>query len=156
VAGIGARALVASSRNLAAGYATVWPPPACEVPWEDIIRHRAILKSTLVVAAMLAAWVLAAPFLAERLVVARPLDRADVILVLAGSAGYLERTQMAALLFKQHVARKVVLTNDRVQEGWSTQEQRNPLFVELARRALIAQGVPDSAIEIFMPDGSEQ
>ncbi len=104
------------------------------------------------VLAMLPVWSFLAPFLAERLIVERPLDHADAILVLAGSSAYFERTRKAALIYKTGIAPKVLLTNDGGQAGWSQKEQRNPPYVELARRELVAQGVPDNAIEILAPE----
>ena len=94
-------------------------------------------------------WIFLAPFLAERLIVEKPLERADAILVLGGSSVYLERTQKAAQLFKNGVAPKIFLTNDGTKAGWSKLEQRNPPYVELAEKSLTEQGVPPDAIEIL-------
>ena len=99
-------------------------------------------------------WILLAPFLAENLVVEKPLERADAILVLAGSSVYLERTNKAAELFKQNIAPKIVLTDDDGKTGWSRVERRNIPYVEMAQRNLIAQGVPVEVIEIIKPIGS--
>ncbi len=96
-------------------------------------------------------WLFLAPFLAERLIIEKPLEKADAILVLGGSHTYIERTQKAAELFKKGVSRKIYLTDDGEQSGWSKAEQRNPAFVELARKSLIAQGVPAENIEILQP-----
>lgn len=100
------------------------------------------------------AWILFAWVLAERLIVEKPLPRADVILVLGGSSVYLERTQKAALVYKQGAAPKILLTDDGGRTGWSRKEQRNPLFVELAEQSLIAQGVPAENIETLKLKGS--
>ncbi len=113
-----------------------------------------LLKSVIFFGTILLAWTLVAPFLAERLIVARPMDHADAILVLAGSSAYLERTNKAAFLYKEGVAPGVLLTNDGKNAGWSQKEQRNPPYVELATRRLVAQGVPEGAIEIFSPQVS--
>jgi uncharacterized SAM-binding protein YcdF (DUF218 family) len=94
-------------------------------------------------------WIFLAPFLAENLIVEKPLERVDAILILGGSSTYIERTTKAAELFKKGIAPKILLTNDGLQGGWNTQEQRNPFFVERARWELINQGVPDEAIEIL-------
>lgn len=102
----------------------------------------------------MAAWVLFAPLLAENLIVEKPLARADAIFVLGGSSAYLERTEHAAALYKQAVAPKIILTDDGTRGGWSKIEQRNPPFVELARKNLIVQGVPAESIEIIKPSGS--
>ncbi len=92
--------------------------------------------------------------LANLLIVLKPIDHPDAILVLGGGAAYVERTELAAELFRQGVAPKIILTNDGLQGGWDQAEQRNPFFYELAKRNLIANGVPESAIEV-MPDAVE-
>ncbi len=96
-------------------------------------------------------WLFLAPFLAEILIVEKPLEKADAILVLGGSYTYVERTQKAAELFKKGVAPRIFLTDDGEQSGWSNVEKRNPPFVELARNSLIAAGVPPENIEILEP-----
>lgn len=101
-----------------------------------------------------AAWIFSAPFLAKELIVQKPLERADVILVLAGSSVFQERTDKAADLYKQGISAKIILTDDGTRGGWSKIEQRNPPFVELARKNLINQGVPADAVEIIVPIGS--
>lgn len=97
------------------------------------------------------AWIFLAPFLAERLIVEKPLARADAILILGGSATFTERAQKAAELYRKGIAAKILLTDDGGFAGWSRAEQRNPKFVELARAALIEQNVPAGAIEIIAP-----
>ena len=103
---------------------------------------------------LLTAWVFVAPLLAKRLIVEKPLEHADVILILAGSSVFQERTDRAAALYKQNIAPVIVLTDDGTRGGWSRSEQRNPPFVELAKKNLIADGVPAEAVEIIKPDGS--
>ena len=103
---------------------------------------------------LLTAWIFTAPFLAENLIVEKPLEHADAILVLAGSSVYQERARKAASLYKQGVAPKIVLTDDGEKGGWSKIEQRNPPYVELARNLLVAEGVPFGAVEIIKPNGS--
>jgi len=97
----------------------------------------------------LVGWIFLAPFLAEKLIVEKPLDRADAILILSGSAAYIERTQEAAVAFKKGTAPKIFLTNDGLQGGWNQKEKRNPYFAELARWELIRQDIPEGAIEIL-------
>jgi len=116
--------------------------------------RRAISRSAVLLLAIFSVWTFVAPFLAEGLIVQKPLDHADVILVLAGSSAYIERTQKAALIYKNGVAPKVLLTHDGGKAGWSPKEQRNPSYVELARGELVAHGVPDSAIEVLSPESS--
>lgn len=96
-------------------------------------------------------WFFLAPFLAKCLIIEKPLEKADAILVLAGSHTYLERTQKAAELFKKGIAPRIFLTDDGEQSGWSRTERRNPPFVDLARNSLIANGVPVENIEILEP-----
>ncbi len=95
------------------------------------------------------AWILFAWFLAENLIVEKPLQKADAILILSGSSVYLERAQEAAIIYKQAVAPKILLTDDGGHAGWSKSEQKNPKFVELAENDLIAEGVPAENIEIL-------
>ena len=67
-----------------------------------------LLKSVIFFVAILLVWTLVAPFLAERLVVARPMDHADAILVLAGSGAYLERTNNLLSLLKNNYAASLI------------------------------------------------
>ena len=114
-----------------------------------------LMKTTrrfkLVIAFFLAllVWIALAPFLAKSLIVEKPLENPDAILVLGGSSTYVERTHKAAELFRQRSAPKIFLTDDGERSGWDRRERRNPSFVELARRELINQGVDESAIEIL-------
>jgi uncharacterized SAM-binding protein YcdF (DUF218 family) len=94
-------------------------------------------------------WVLAAPLLAKYLVVERPLEYADAIIVLSGSAEYKERTQKAAELYKKGVASVVFITDDGERSGWSESGQRHPPYVELEQRELISNGVSPDAIRIL-------
>lgn len=109
-------------------------------------KNRAV-KAAAVVLILFFVWMLLAPQLAARLIIEKPLSRADAILVLGGAATYLERNQKAAALYKENVAPKIFLTNDGMRGGWNNRDGKNPYFVELARRELVAQGVPDEAIE---------
>lgn len=95
------------------------------------------------------AWILLARFLAENLIVEKPLEKADAILVLSGSSAYLERTREAALVYRQGVASKILLSDDGGRTGWSKKERRNLKFVEAARDNLIAVGVAPENIEIL-------
>lgn len=97
----------------------------------------------------LVAWPLAAPAMARALIADRPLARADALVVLAGSRAYERRAVAAARLFLEGAAPRILLTNDGLRGGWSSAQQRNPLFVERARDALIGRGVPADKIEIL-------
>lgn len=94
-------------------------------------------------------WIYIAPFFAKYLIVEKPLEKADAILVLSGSAVYKERTRKAAEVYKAGVAEKVLLTDDGGLAGWSQVEERNPPFVYLAKQELIANGVRAEDIEIL-------
>lgn len=109
------------------------------------------LKIAIVFLALFAAWFFVAPLLAEKLIVEKPLARADAILILGGSATFKERTQKAAELYRAGISERILLTDDGEQAGWSRAEQRNPKFVELAQKSLIEQGVPPTAIELLQP-----
>ncbi len=94
-------------------------------------------------------WIVLAPFLATNLIAEKPLEKADAILVLSGSSVYKERTHEAARLYKQGISSKILLSDDGELAGWSKKEERNPPFVYLAERELIAQGVAAGDIEIL-------
>lgn len=96
-------------------------------------------------------WLVLAPFLAVSLIIEKPLEKADAILVLGGSSVYIERTQKAAEIYKKGVAPTVFLTDDGERTGWSRIERRNVPYVEMAQRSLISQGVPAEAIVILEP-----
>jgi uncharacterized SAM-binding protein YcdF (DUF218 family) len=97
----------------------------------------------------LVAWLLLAWVAAEALIVKSELAQADALVVLAGSSTYIERTHRAAQLFQRGRAPVIILTNDNIPSGWSVEEQRNPLFVELAADELKRQGVPAEKIEVM-------
>lgn len=98
-------------------------------------------------AAVFAVWIAIAPSLADFLVVERPFDTADAIIVLSGAADYAQRARGASDAFKSGVAPLVMITDDDQRGGWDDREQGNPYFVERMRRNLIAGGVPPDAIE---------
>ena len=113
------------------------------------MRRKYIAVILLIV--LIGCWIAAAPFLADELVVNKPFDKADAILVLSGSSEYLDRTHEAANLFKSGIATNILLTNDGHEGGWNETEKRNPYFFEKARAELINQGVPEGAIEVIPP-----
>ena len=108
-------------------------------------RRARLLRAALLLAA---AWPLAAWGAARALVVETGGGGADAIAVLAGSSAYAERARLAAELFRRGRAPLIVLTDDGQRGGWSKEEQRNPLFVELAAGELRARGVPADRIEV--------
>ncbi|HEX8853676.1 MAG TPA: YdcF family protein, partial [Pyrinomonadaceae bacterium] len=77
------------------------------------------------------------------------LRQADALVVLGGSATYVERARRAAEAYREGRAPKILLTNDGQRGSWSSAEQRNPLFVERAVEELRRAGVPSEAIEIL-------
>lgn len=112
------------------------------------------LKILIISLALFFGWILVAPLLAEILIVEKTLNKADAILVLGGSAVYLERTRKAAEVYKNGVAPVIFLADDGERAGWSRTEKRNPAYVELAQRNLITEGVPVESIVILQPKGS--
>jgi uncharacterized SAM-binding protein YcdF (DUF218 family) len=102
-----------------------------------------------VIALSILAWIAA-----RALIVRAELSSADALVVLSGASTYLERTDWAARLFKEGRAPRIILTNDNVQGGWSVDEQRNPLFIELAAQELRQKGVPAEKIETILKDAS--
>src|SRR6266511_3312372 len=112
------------------------------------MKRTTIIRGLLITLLVVMLWPLAAWAAAEGLIVRTELADADALVVLAGSATYLERTHHAAQLFNARRAPLIVLTNDNVRSGWSTEKQRNPLLVERATEELVRQGVPEEKIEI--------
>ena len=92
-------------------------------------------------------WVLS--WVAARwLIVSASADHADAIVILSGSSTLMERTQQASKLYAQHRSKKILLTSDNRQGGWSAAEQRNPYFHEIAIAELKRSGVPERDIEL--------
>ncbi|HEV2705051.1 MAG TPA: YdcF family protein [Pyrinomonadaceae bacterium] len=109
-------------------------------------RARILLKCA--VAALLA-WPLIAWGAARLLVARAELPRAEAIVVLGGSATYVERARRAAEAYREGRAPKILLTDDGQRGSWSSAEQRNPLFVERAADELKRAGVPAESIEVL-------
>ncbi len=104
------------------------------------------IKLLIAISVIFGLWVVLAPKIATALIVERGLKKADVIIVLSGSAVYQERTRRAALAYREGISKTVVLSDDGGEAGWSQTENRNPKFVELARRSLVGHGVPSESI----------
>jgi uncharacterized SAM-binding protein YcdF (DUF218 family) len=100
-------------------------------------------------ACVAAAWAVLAWGAARALVAEAELERADLIVVLGGSAAYEERARHAARLYREGRAPLVVLTFDGTLAGWSQAEQANPPFVRLAREELLRAGVPAGRVEVL-------
>jgi uncharacterized SAM-binding protein YcdF (DUF218 family) len=94
-------------------------------------------------------WPLAAWAAAVALVETESLGRADALVVLGGSAAYVERSRRAAELYREGRAPLVLLTNDGQRGGWSEARQTNPLFVERAREELLRAGVPAESVVVL-------
>lgn len=111
-------------------------------------KRRARRLGCIAIAALLL-WSVIAWAAALCLITSAPLERADAIVVFSGAYAYRERAARAAELFQEGRARAVILTNDNQQSGWSSREQRNPLFVERAREELLELGVPADKVIIL-------
>ena len=109
-------------------------------------RNRLLLAAAVLLILWVVAWAAA-----KMLMVSAPLDRADAMVVMAGSAVFKERTQRAAELYHQGRAPLVLVTNDNQRGGWSSDEQRNIPYHEMSSRYLRRGGVPDEAI-IDLPE----
>jgi uncharacterized SAM-binding protein YcdF (DUF218 family) len=78
------------------------------------------------------------------LTVSKPLQNADAIVLLAGS--YEERAPAAADIFLSGNAKCIILANDGVRRGWSSEYQRNLFSIERSEEALVKRGVPRQSI----------
>jgi uncharacterized SAM-binding protein YcdF (DUF218 family) len=95
-----------------------------------------------------AAWVVSWG-LAAALIVEAPMEHADVIAMLSGSAVFKERAERSAVLYREGRSSKILLTNDNLQGGWSSKEQRNPYHYERAVEELRRSGVPQENIIVL-------
>jgi uncharacterized SAM-binding protein YcdF (DUF218 family) len=96
----------------------------------------------------LVVWTLLAWAAAGWLLVSDAPPKADALVVLAGSATYVERARRAAKLYEEGRAPVVVLTDDGQRGGWDAASERNPLFVERAGEELRRAGVPHGRVEV--------
>jgi uncharacterized SAM-binding protein YcdF (DUF218 family) len=87
--------------------------------------------------------------IARFLIVKSPLQEADAIVVLSGSAAYKERTRHAAAVFNAGRAPRIILTNDHQKGGWSTTAQDNPYYFEMEQEELVHCGVPRERIIVL-------
>lgn len=94
-------------------------------------------------------WPLVAWIGARLLITEAPLEKADAIVVLGGSASYEERSRLAAELLLAARAPRILLTNDNTRGPWSSSEQRNPFFYERALASLKSAGVAEDRIEVL-------
>jgi uncharacterized SAM-binding protein YcdF (DUF218 family) len=84
------------------------------------------------------------------LITEAPLDKADAIVVLSGSATFRERAHEAARLYFEGRAPRILLTNDNHQGWWSSAQQRNLFFYERSLEELKKSGVPSESVEVLM------
>lgn len=121
--------------------------PTRKTVTSSVKRKTAHLRFVLLILALCA---VVSPMLAwaaaQLLIVKSDLASPDAIVVLSGSATYIERTDWAARLYKEGRAPVVILTNDSLITGWDG--QRNPYFYELAAKELQKRGVPAERIQI--------
>ena len=110
-------------------------------------RHYRLLLKPILLCLLL--WPFVAWIAARLLITESPLDTADCIVVLAGSASYEERTLEAARLLRQGRSRLILITNDNTRGPWSNSELRNPYFYELSLGELKTAGVPPQNIEVL-------
>lgn len=126
-------------------------PDAAPARTDETKRARNVrLKRALrILILVLIVWPPLAWVAARALIVRSDLQQADAVVVLGGSSTFVERTQLAAQIYKEGRAAKIVLTNDGQQGGWSNTERRNLFFFERAARELQDVGVPTDKIEVL-------
>lgn len=116
---------------------------------EKVPKSKRLILGVRIAVVFLVAWLPVAWLAARALIVNVRLERADALVVLSGSSTYIERARWAAIIFNQGRAPKIVLTNDKLQSGYSLAQDRNLLFVELAVDELRRAGVPADKIEVI-------
>lgn len=109
-------------------------------------RHT-ILK---IVSCCILIWPVAAWAGAKHLITEAPLEKADAIVVLGGSATYKERSREAARLLFEGRSQRILITNDNAQGPWSSAEQRNLYFYERSLEQLKIAGVPSQSVDVLM------
>jgi uncharacterized SAM-binding protein YcdF (DUF218 family) len=102
-----------------------------------------------VIVGIIVTWVVVAPILANYLIISRPLERPEALIVLSGSSQYVERCRKAAELYRERNISLIYLTNDGELSGWSVADQRNVPFLELERRELVENGVLNDSIRVL-------
>jgi len=109
--------------------------------------RRAIPK---IVSCCILIWPFAAWAGAKFLITESPLDKADAIVILGGSATYKERTHEAARLLHQGRSQLILITNDNMRGPWSSAEQRNLYYYERSFDELRNAGIAAQNIEVVM------
>ena len=95
-------------------------------------------------------WPLVAWVGARLLITDAPLENADAIVVLGGSANYKERAREAAKLLQEGRSPRILITNDNLRGPWSSAEQRNLYFYERSLEEIRNAGVPANNVEVLM------
>jgi uncharacterized SAM-binding protein YcdF (DUF218 family) len=109
--------------------------------------RRSILK---IVSCGILIWPFAAWAGAKFLITEAPLDKADAIVVLGGSATYKERVHEATRLLFEGRSQRILITNDNTQGPWSSAEQRNLYYYERSFDELRNAGIAAQNIEVVM------
>ena len=109
--------------------------------------RRTLLK---IVSCGILIWPFAAWAGAKALITEAPLETADAILVLGGSATYKERTREASRLLFEGRSQRILITNDNMRGPWSSAEQRNLFFYERSWEELRNAGVPAERIDVVL------
>ena len=110
-------------------------------------RRRTVVKILLV---CILIWPFAAWLGARFLITEAPLEKADAILVLGGSANYTERAHEAARLLLEGHSQRILITNDNMRGPWSSIDQRNLFFYERSFEEIENAGVPAGKINVLM------
>ena len=110
-------------------------------------RRRRIVVKALISCVLI--WPFVAWLGARLLIIQAPLEKADAIIVLSGSANYRERNREAARLLLTGHSQRILITNDATPGPWSSVDQRNLLFSERAFRELRAAGIAEENIEVL-------
>ena len=109
----------------------------------DMARKICVIFIFLCIAGMFA-FFLSYRFLNHYLVITKPLERADAIVLMAGNDT--RRLSTVADLYHRGLAPTVLLTNDGIFSAWSNEYSRNLYQVEWAQLELMKSGVPKNAI----------
>jgi len=109
--------------------------------------RRAIPK---IVSCCILIWPFAAWAGAKFLITESPLDKADAIVILGGSATYKERAHEAARLLHEGRSQLILITNDNMRGPWSSAEQRNLYYYERSFDELRNAGIAAQNIEVVM------
>jgi len=112
-----------------------------------VSRRRRIVVKALISCVLI--WPFVAWLGARLLIIQAPLEKADAIIVLSGSANYRERNREAARLLLTGHSQRILITNDATPGPWSSVDQRNLLFSERAFRELRAAGIAEENIEVL-------